>query len=46
MKVWRVYFRGEVEYSTRDYYDAMARARQLRDGYAEEDVKVVCEIVN
>ena len=44
MTVWVVYFRGEPEYATCDYYDAAERAKQLRDGYCEEDVKIVEEV--
>lgn len=45
MKVWVVYFRGEPEYATRDWYDAARRANQLRDGYIEEDVRIQQEEV-
>ena len=45
MKIWVVYFRDEPEYATMDYYDAAHRAKQLRDGYEEENVKIECEEV-
>jgi len=40
MKVYVVYFRGEREYATRNFYDAAHRASQLRNGYCEEDVRI------
>ena len=40
MKIWVVYFRGEPEYATRDFYDAANRANQLRYGYCEEDIYI------
>ena len=40
MKIWVVYFRGEPEYATRDFYDAANRAYQLSSYYDGAEVKI------
>jgi hypothetical protein len=43
MNIWVVYFRGEPEYASTDYYDAWDRYMDLYRGFGPDDVEFKLE---